>query len=207
MACIHLLKISRLEGLTDGIFAIAMTIMVLNLHVPAHIATTDVLPLIKSDLYTNLIIYVGSFVILGTHWIAMNFQLGLLERLNRAYLWANMFYLMVICVIPFSANLFGDYPNSADSVNFYTCNLLLSSLGQLVVLHTARHYGLNKSIYTKEIYRATMDRILLAPIFYLVAILVSSYNVKLAFALLVAPTFMYIFPGKIDRYEMHNAVE
>lgn len=207
MAAIHLLKISRLEGLTDGIFAIAMTIMVLNLHVPAHVATTDILPLIKNDIYVNLIIYIGSFIILGTHWIAMNFQIGLLERLNRSYLWANMFYLMVICVIPFSANLFGDYPDSADSINFYTFNLLLASCGQLLVLHTARFFDLNKPIYTREIYYATVSRILLAPVFYITALFVSGINIKLAFALLVAPTFMYIFPGKIDRYETNNASE
>src|SRR5579871_1824982 len=107
MAAAHLLKVSRLEGLTDGIFAIAMTILVLNLRVPVNLPDTKISLHIQSEIYTNLLIYIGTFIILGTHWIAMNFQWGLLELLNRIYLWVNMFYLMAICVVPFSANLLG----------------------------------------------------------------------------------------------------
>lgn len=207
MASVHLLKVSRLEGLTDGIYAIAMTIMVLNLHVPTHVPTLDILPVIKQDLIINMFIYVGSFIILGTHWIAMNFQLGLLDRLNREYLWANMIYLMIICVIPFSANLLGEYPESPHSIQFYACNLLLSSLGQMLILYTARYYDLNKAIYTNAIYHATLNRIMLAPIFYVASLFLASSSPIGAFALLVAPTCMYIFPGKIDRYEAHNVPE
>lgn len=184
----HLLKVSRLEGLTDGIFAIAMTIMVLNLHVPEHMATKDILPLIKVDIFTNLFIYVGSFAILGTHWIAMNFQWGLLDRLNRPYLWANMFYLMVICVVPFSANLLGEYPFSIESVYFYALNLICASLGQFVVLQCAHHYGLFKPFYTREIYHAALTRIMVAPVCYVASMILANWNIMGAFVLLVAPT-------------------
>jgi uncharacterized membrane protein len=196
-----LLKISRLEGLTDGIFAIAMTIMVLNLHVPSHIATNNILSTIKGDLFTNLIIYIGSFVILGTHWVAMNFQLGLLDHLNRPYLWTNIFYLMVICVVPFSANLLGAYPHSVDSINFYAINLLCSSLGQFLTLECAHYYKLYKNLYTQEIHHAAFRRILVSPPFYIAALIMAHWNIRLAFILLVAPTLLYIIPGRIDRFE------
>lgn len=201
MASIHLLKISRLEGLADGIFAIAMTIMVLNLHVPLHIQTHKIFPLIQKDLYTNLIIYVGSFVILGTHWVAMNFQWGLLERLNRIYLWTNIFYLMVICVIPFSANLLGAYPNNIDSINFYGINLLCCSLGQFLTLECAHFFKLYKSEYTPAIHRAALRRIWVAPPFYVASLLIAHWNIVVAFSLLVFPTLIYIIPGRIDRFE------
>lgn len=200
----HILKVSRLEGLHDGIFAIAMTIMVLNLHVPEHMQTDDVLPLIRSDLYVNLCIYVGSFIILGTHWIAMNFQIGMLERLNRTYLWANMFYLMCICIIPFSANLLGVYPYSADSIHFYAANLIFSSLGQFVTLECAGYYNLYKGHIRKEIRRAALGRIVIGPVFCILAVIVAQWNVKIAFGLLVAPTIIYLVPGKIDRYEEND---
>jgi uncharacterized membrane protein len=201
MSVSHLLKISRLEGLTDGIFAIAMTIMILNLHVPDHVATTNILPLIKSDIYANLFIYVGSFIILGTHWIAMNFQLGLLSHLNRIYLWTNIFYLMLICVVPFSANLLGEYPFSADSINFYVVNLLGASLGQLLTLECARYFKLYREEFSAAIYRATARRILVAPMFYVTSLFVAHWNIRLAFILLVLPTLIYMIPGRIDRYE------
>src|SRR5262245_36882664 len=132
MAAAHLLKVSRLEGLTDGIFAIAMTILILNLHVPLNLTDDKITPLIKNEIYSNLFIYIGTFIILGTHWIAMNFQWGLLDRLNRVYLWVNIFYLMSICVVPFSANLLGAYRYNIHSIYFYVANLLCTSLGQFL---------------------------------------------------------------------------
>ncbi len=201
MSSPHLLKLSRLENLTDGIFAIAMTIMVLNLHVPAHEATKDILPLIKNDLYTNLIIYVGSFAILGTHWIAMNFQWGLLDHLNRVYLWVNMYYLTVICIVPFSANLLGEYPFSKDSIYFYAGNLIACSIGQIIALECAHRYQLYKASYTHAIRTAALGRILIAPPIYIAAMIVAQWSIMLAFILLVVPTIIYIIPGKIDRFE------
>ena len=197
----HLLKISRLEGLTDGIFAIAMTIIILNLHVPLNLSDGKISLLIKSEIYTNLFIYIGTFIILGTHWIAMNFQWGLLERLNRVYLWVSMFYLMVICVIPFSANLLGAYKYNIHSINFYIGNLLCASLGQILSLHIAEHYKLFKDVYTQAIYRAAALRILIAPIFYISALILAHWSTKAAFVLLVLPTVIYMIPGRIDRFE------
>lgn len=202
MASMHLLKVSRLEGLTDGIFAIAMTIMVLNLHVPMYLGSKHSLPLIQPEIYTNLFIYVGSFIILGTHWIAMNFQLGLIGHLNRIYLWANIYYLMVICVVPFSANLLGAYPHNISSIKFYAVNLLCSSLGQLLTLECGHYFGLYKiDIYSAAIHRAARRRIFVAPIFYISSLVVAHWNISMAFILLVLPTIIYTIPGKIDHYE------
>ncbi len=201
MAITHLLKISRLEGLTDGVFSIAMTIMVLNLHLPNHFNTGDVSPIVQSNIYINLYMYAGSFIILGTHWIAMNFQWGLLERLNRIYLWTNMFYLMAICVIPFSANLLVAYPHSIYSINFYAINLLCTSLGQMITLTCAYYFKLNKNTYRIEVYRAALLRILVAPVFYISSLVMTHWSTSIAFILLVLPTAIYLIPGRIDHYE------
>src|SRR3990167_2587906 len=176
MSSFHVLKVSRLEGLTDGIFAIAMTIMILNLHVPDQASITDVDPIVNASLVSTLFIYVGSFIILGTHWIAMNFQLGLLDHLNRPYLWTNMFYLMVICVIPFSANFLGKFPYNVHSIEFYAGNLLCGSLGQFVVMQTAHYFKLNKDKYTSAIRRAALQRMMVAPPFYIASIAVAHWN-------------------------------
>ncbi len=201
MSIAHLLKVSRLEGLTDGIFAIAMTILVLDLRLPSHLLTQDVWQILQSDVFLKLVVYAGSFILLGTLWVAMNFQLGLLNRLNRTYLWANVFYLMVICVVPFSASLIASYPNSSVSLTFYAVNLLCSSLGQLIIAQTSYYYSLNKSFCKKELRDAIIRRILLAPIFDITAIVVSHWHTYIAFALLLTPTVLYMFPGRVDKYE------
>jgi len=201
----HLLKVSRLEGLTDGIFAIAMTILALNLHVPLHLSENKLTTLLQNEIYTNLFIYIGTFIILGTHWIAMNFQWGLLERLNRVYLWINIFYLMSICVVPFSANLLGVHRYNIHSINFYIVNLLCASLGQFCSLHYANSYQLFRNTYTPAIYHAALLRMLVAPIFYISALIFAHWSTKGAFVLVIFPTLIYMIPGRIDRYENIDA--
>lgn len=134
----------------------------------------------------------------------MNFQLGLLDRLNRPYLWTNVFYLMVICVVPFSANLIGAYPNSPASISFYAINLLCASLGQLLTTQCAHYYNLNKKFYNSEIRRAVIGRILIAPLFYIGSLVLAHWNTTAAALLLVAPTAIYILPGHVDKYEARD---
>jgi uncharacterized membrane protein len=201
MSISHLLKVSRLEGLTDGIFAIAMTILVLDLQLPKGIPNSDLTLYLFSSVSIRLAVYVGSFIILGTLWVSMNFQLGLLERVNRPYLWANIFYLLVICVIPFSASIVAEYPYNKTSIIFFAINLLFTTAGQTLTIACADNLKLNKEIYTPAIRKAILKRIALAPAFYISAIILSYWNTSIAFIALVAPPLLYIFPGKIDRYD------
>lgn len=196
----HILKISRLEGLTDGVFAIAMTILVLDLRIPAFTGNS-LSYILEHEILYRLLIYIGSFTILGTLWIGMTFQIGLLQHINRIYLWTNIIYLMVICVVPFSASLVASYPESKLSIVFYAINLLCASLCQYIIQQTSFYCNLNNDLYTSAIRLAVIRRIFLAPIFYIAAIFVMSWDLHAAFALLIAPTLMYIFPGKIDKYE------
>lgn len=201
MRLVHLLRVSRLEGLTDGIFAIAMTILILDLRIPANFISPTQIHLWETDILYKLLIYGGSFIILGTQWVAMNFQWGLLQRLNRPYLWTNIFYLMIVCIIPFSANLVGSYPNSVTSIYFYAANLLSATIFQVIIFSCSHYFKLNNTSYTPAIARAIVRRIALAPIFYITAMITASWATYYAFILLIAPTAIYIFPGVIDRYE------
>lgn len=200
---IRLLKVSRLEGLTDGVFAIAMTILALDLNVQAALPQ-DHLSEIMTGIYLKLFIYAGSFIILGTLWIAMSFQIGLLDRVNRPYLWCHVFYLMAVCVIPFSSRFVAAYPTAHASITFYAINLLCASLSQFIICECARLYRLNSDIYSSSIRRAIIQRIFVAPPCYIAALILAHWNTSLAFALLILPTIIYIKPGYVDKF---NSVE
>lgn len=201
MRLFHLLKISRLESLSDGIFAIAMTILILDLRLPPG-TTADTLPMVFHQLIVmKLFIYAGSFITLGTLWVAMNFQLGLLDKLIRQYLWANIYLLMVICVIPFSAILLAGYSTVPLAIDFYATNLLCASVGQLLTIQCAHYYKLNKPVYNEAVRSAIIKRIFFAPPFYIVAILIARWNVLVAFTCLLIPTAAYLLPGKVDKFE------
>jgi uncharacterized membrane protein len=197
----RLLKVSRLEGLTDGIFAVAMTILVLDLRLPAGAVDSTHLHFFLNGIYLKLFIYSGSFIILGTLWIAMNFQFGILDHLNRTYLWCNIFYLMAICIVPFSASLVAAFPNNETSITFFAMNLLCCSLGQLLISECARIYHLNGPRYTPAIRRAVLQRISVGPPFYIFSIVLASVNTTIAFIILIIPPLVYMIPGYVDQFD------
>ncbi len=197
----HILKVSRLEGLTDGVFAIAMTILVLDLRLPQELIVDNLFHTIVNVVFIKLFVYIGSFIVLGTLWIAMNFQLGLLEHINRPYLWANVFYLMLICVIPFSASLVANFPHDPVSITLFSINLIFTSIGQLITAESAHKHNLNKATYNPAIRKAILQRIAVGPVFYVTACFIAYLNTRIAFLLLVTPPIIYLFPGRIDNYD------
>jgi len=196
----HILKISRLEALFDGVFAIAMTILILDLHLPLGEDPAKLLATLTNDILRKLFIYAGSFIILGTLWVAMTFQHGFLEKVNRRYFWANIIYLMIVCVVPFSASFFASYHNSPISISFFAVNLLCASLMQFVVLQSSHSHQLFCEEYNPRIRKAVYKRIFVAPIFYLASLVVAHWSTIIAFMLLVIPPLSYLIPGTIDKY-------
>lgn len=201
MSQIHILKISRLEALTDGVFAIAMTILAFDLHLPHELLQNSLLDTIVHIELLKFFIYIGSFIVLGTLWIAMNFQLGLLERVNRPYLWANVFYLMVVCIVPFSAYIVANFPHDPLSIIVFAINLIVTSIGQYITAESAHKHKLNIPSFTPAIRKAILRRVAIGPFFYVAACLLAYWNTKVAFILLVIPPILYLFPGKIDNFD------
>lgn len=196
------LKISRIESFTDGIFAIAMTLLVFNVGVGPGTTPLTLAAHLHYEVAHKLFIYAGSFIILGTYWVGMNFQLGYLEHVNRLYLWMNVFFLMFVCVVPFSASLLGNFSHEVAGISFYAANLLLMSMIQAMMWWYANHFSLNTETVTNEwvVVRSIYRRILVALPFYLSALILSWWNTDAAFAALVAPPLIHIFPGAVDKY-------
>lgn len=200
MAKSAVLKISRLEALTDGIFAIAMTILVFNLRIPLKLTDSNLLTVLTQDTVEKLAIYAGSFIILGTQWIGAYFQFGFLVRVTRTYLWINIFCLMFLCVIPFSASLLADYPQNPISISFYAVNLILVTLGRYITWEYACFRKLNNLATSPYAYRSVVQRLLFAPVFYFAAPFLAYWNTHVAFILLIAPPLIHLIPGKVDKY-------
>ncbi len=129
----HILQIPRLQGLCDGVFAIAMTILVFDIRLPNIASEFDLPTILVGQVLNEIFMYIGSFIILGAQWIGISFQHGFLHRVNRHYLWANIFYLMTVGIIPFSARLLINYPENTASIVFYSINLIGCSIAQLLV--------------------------------------------------------------------------
>lgn len=115
----------RIEALTDGVFAIAMTLLALTIGLPQineglSQGNLHILLLQQSHKFFN---YVLSFVLLALFWIIHHQEFHFIKRTNRLHLWINIFILMFIALIPFSTTLIGDFPNDWMSEIFFGLNL------------------------------------------------------------------------------------
>jgi uncharacterized membrane protein len=201
MSQIGKLKTSRIESLTDGIFAIAMTILVLNVSVPQHLSESSLWLNLRGDILYKLFIYAGSFVILGTQWIGMDFQHGFLERVTRTYLWTNILFLMLICLLPFSASILASYPHTSVSIYVYAGNLILIGISQLITWCYAQLNHLNvEGASSHDVSRALYKRVCISLGLYITAFIVAYWNTTIAFVILIVPPFLHLIPGAVDKY-------
>ena len=121
------MRTGRLEAFSDGVIAILITIMVLELKVPLNAAHFgDLKPLLGIFLS-----YVLSFVYLGIYWNNHHHLFQVVERVNGRILWANLHLLFWLSLIPFATGWMGENSFAPATVALYGVNLLLSALAYL----------------------------------------------------------------------------
>lgn len=130
------LKTSRVESLSDGIFAIAMTILVLSFEVVAHpphkINEQAVLDLVVG-LWPDFLHYAVSFTILGVFWFQHHFQFDNIRKVDMPLLFINIASLMFVALIPFTTIMVSDYGQTRVAAMVFEANMFLAGL--LFALH------------------------------------------------------------------------
>jgi uncharacterized membrane protein len=121
------LPVMRMELLTDAVFAIVMTLMVLSFDVP-DVSDESELPGALLDLWPTLVSYVVTFAVLGFNWIAHHSLYRYVSYLNRPLIWLNLCYLMVIGLLPFTTDLHSRYVDDPFTVFVYGGNLMIVSI-------------------------------------------------------------------------------
>jgi len=134
-------SLERLTALTDGVFAVAMTLLVLDLRVPVSAAGAE---FTEHGLWQALLglgpsfaAYLLSFTMLGTFWLAQHTLLGILGSCDRTLTWISLGFLFVVTLLPFSAALLAHYVHLRLAVGVYWLNILLLGAG----LEWAARYG------------------------------------------------------------------
>jgi uncharacterized membrane protein len=117
----------RSKALADGVFAIVMTLLVLELAVPVVMTTSghDSLAHELLEMWPEFLFYFLSFLILGMYWLIHHFIFDGIIAYDSTLVWLNIFYLMFVSLIPFSTSLFGRYTSEKVTTVFYGVNLLL----------------------------------------------------------------------------------
>jgi len=125
----------RLETLTDGVFAIAMTILVFGLHIQqfAGVVSAPQLTTALLKQWPGLAAFALSFVVLGQFWVSMHGQFRLIRRADRWLIWLNVTYLLFISLVPFTADHLGRYGAISPVAVLYGLNLLALSVLQFTM--------------------------------------------------------------------------
>ncbi len=194
-------SVDRLAGISDGIFSVGMTLLVLGLAVPTlnSATTTD------SDLWNslaklgpNILVYVMSFLTLGIFWVGQGTQMGQLARSNRHYVWIQLAFLLAVTLVPFSTQLLAHFPSLRLALVEYWLNIVLLGSMLLASLEYALRAHLFQEAEQRDVARLFRGRILIAQTLYAVAVALSIFfSTWVSIALIVLIQLNYVIAPRI----------
>ena len=199
----------RLNAFCDGVFAIVITLLVLEIKVPEipidHIATE--LPAALLELVPKIFGHILSFAVLGIYWVGHHNQMVHVKHHDRIYQWLTILFLLCVASMPFPTGLLIHYPDQQAAVIIYASTLIAGGLAlDLLWWYATRNHHLVSPNMPPDFIRFVHRRILTAPLFYVVAIIASFFSVLAANLIFVATALYYILPNPFDRYH-HHAVQ
>jgi uncharacterized membrane protein len=132
---------ARIEAFSDGVFAIAITLLVLQLKVPPIASIHSVDDLWKSlfNLWPSYFAFILSFGILLVSWVNHHYLFNVVDKSSRPFLYANGFFLMTITFMPFPTALLAEYISTdfaKPAIAFYCFGGVVNSLGWNLLLHS-----------------------------------------------------------------------
>ena len=128
---------SRLEAFSDGVFAIVITLLILDIRFPeveySRFQETFV------SLLPRILAYVMSFIIIGLYWVVHHNSIHAMGKTDRGFLWLNILLLLCVSFIPFPTSLLGRYPFQAGPIIVYGTTLILcNAVGDIMLVYV--HY-------------------------------------------------------------------
>jgi uncharacterized membrane protein len=194
-------SLDRLSGISDGIFSVGMTLLVLGLAVPAAkgIATEADLARHLAQLLPNAVTYAMSFLTLGIFWVAQQTQFSQLKSSDRNYTWIHIGFLLAVTLVPFSTGLLATFITFRLALLLYWINIVVLGF----VLLAGAEYALRTNLFTAEgadrrtVIRLIRRRVLSAQSAYAVATALCVFNTYLSIALIVLIQLNYAIAPRI----------
>jgi uncharacterized membrane protein len=196
--------LERIAALSDGLFAVAMALLVLVLAVPAAVAVRSETALWNAlvALWPHLLMYLVSFVTLGVFWSGQRLQLDHLSRGDRNLAWHHIAFLAAAALIPFSTKLLAEHMTLRTAFLVYWANLVIVDAILFRAWRYATAAGLVRRTTSVTVRAAIEQRIIIAQGLYAVAAALCAVNtywsvaflalVQLGFA--IAPRLSWLVP-------------
>lgn len=199
---------NRIEAFSDGVIAVAITLLVLEIKVPQVSLAQGEDALIQAllDNAPKFAAYFTSFIVVAVWWVAHHQLFYTLRTTNRTLLWVNTLFLMWVCLIPFPTALIGDYPASHTAAFLYgavaTCTAASFSWMRWYVSCKAK---LLKADLPEDAVRRTIRKSLLSPTLHFMGMLIAVLAPDIALAIYAAIAVLFIFPSTLDRHIAEHA--
>ncbi|MFN2137923.1 MAG: TMEM175 family protein [Candidatus Promineifilaceae bacterium] len=180
---------NRMEAFSDGVLAIIITIMVLELAVPQEPTLDALLPVAPVFLS-----YVLSFIFLGIYWSNHHHLLQAVRTVDGRILWANLHLLFWLSLVPFTTAWMGENNFAALPVALYGANLLLAAIAYYLLTRTLIARQGDDSVLARAVGRDVKGAI--STLIYLVALPLAFANRWLSVALYVLVAVMWLVPDR-----------
>ena len=188
---------TRLEAFSDGVIAILITIMVLELRVPHDAAWSALTPLVPIFLT-----YVLSFVFLGIYWNNHHHMLHAADRINGKVLWANLHLLFWLSLIPFVTGWMGENHFTSNPAAAYGVVMLFAAVAYYILAHALVAAQPPGSRLARALGGDRKGKV--SVVLWAVGIALSFVNAWMAVAIYVAVAMMWLVPDKRIERRLHG---
>jgi uncharacterized membrane protein len=192
-------SLERLAALSDGVFAVAMTLLVLDLHVPVSAAVHDERGLWRAlaALAPSLVTYFMSFLTLGIFWVGQQTQISQFVRGDRDLAWIHLGFLLVVSLVPFSTGLLSAFIGYRLALVVYWANILLLGVLLFASWHYAVRARLVQDAVTPEMRKAVERRIIVAQTLYACGAALCVVSTYVSIAVIVLVQLNYVFAPRV----------
>ena len=190
---------SRFEAFSDGVFAFAITLLVLGVVLPQlHRPSEAQLASALLGLWPNVVAYVLSFAVIGIMWQNHHALFRMIARVDRMTVFLNLLLLAATAFIPFATSTLGTYPTMRSSTFLYGIVLTLcATFYNLMLLHLVRRRAFHESV-GDETLRATIRAYRVGWVGYTLAMLVALVDPLASFVAYLLIAAYYVIPRGVD---------
>jgi len=180
---------SRLEAFSDGVLAIIITIMVLDLKIPSGTGIADLEPMLPF-----FVSYALSFIFIGIYWSNHHHLLHAVQKIDGPVLWANLHLLFWLSLIPFTTAWMGEHVFASGPVALYGVDLLLAAVAYYILVHTLISRHNENRLLAKAIGSDFKGRISI--VFYVAAVVLAFAHPWASIALYVTVALIWLVPDQ-----------
>ncbi len=192
----------RVEAFSDGVFAIILTLLVLELHVPnvADHSSLSQYAVAMAPLIPKFVSFVLTFVIISIHWVSHHYFFRHIRDATIGIVWLNNLFLLWLCFMPFPTAMLGDHPTDQFPILLYGVNQLFAAL----TFFAFRSYASNNRLFVDNASAKAMGprHSLPAITIFTLSILFAFVNGYLSLACFLVVPLLYFVPNMIQAHNM-----